>query len=106
MTAVSSRAAPRPRARRASTWASAQSEPIASRAALEARVAEAAERLGVASGDGEVPRPPHWGGYRLLAEQVELWRSRPARIHDRALCSRQLPRDGTPGSWSVQRLQP
>ena len=85
-------------------WASRQSEPIASRAALIERVDDEARRLGVsleAREPAEVPRPPHWGGFTLVADRVELWVSRPARIHDRAewvrdLSSREGERDPRP----------
>lgn len=103
---------------RVGAWASAQSEPIASRARLHAAVADAARRFGVDPGSAAadaapetpVPRPPHWGGYRLWAEAVELWVQGEARIHDRARWSRPLARleDGRmeAGAWSVTRLQP
>ncbi|HEY8051437.1 MAG: pyridoxamine 5'-phosphate oxidase [Steroidobacterales bacterium] len=98
--------------------ASAQSEPVASRAALEAAVAEEARRLGApipgTAGVDEnlkinIPRPPHWGGYRLWADAVELWSEGAARIHDRARWTRTLgPSGGTfnASPWSVTRLQP
>ncbi len=90
---------------RIGAWASAQSEPIESRERLRAAVASMARRLGPS-----VPRPPHWGGYRLWAEAVELWVSGEARIHDRARWSRHLTRLAAggiePGPWSVTRLQP
>jgi pyridoxamine 5'-phosphate oxidase len=99
--------------------ASEQSAPIASRAALEAKVAAEARRLGApvpgttgVSEDPaiEIPRPAHWGGYRLWAEAVELWSEGTARIHDRALWARALraaPGGGfNTGAWSVTRLQP
>ncbi len=104
---------------RLSAWASAQSEPIESRERLRAAVAEAARRFGAdatgvarAAAPAEilVPRPPHWGGYRLWAEAVELWVEGEARIHDRARWSRELVRrpDGQfeTGAWTVTRLQP
>ncbi len=90
---------------RIGAWASAQSEPIESRERLRAAVASVARRFGPT-----VPRPPHWGGYRLWAEAVELWVAGEARIHDRARWSRHLtqrPGGGIePGPWSVTRLQP
>jgi pyridoxamine 5'-phosphate oxidase len=104
--------------KRLSARASAQSEPVASRAALEAAVADEARRLGApipgSAGAAEnlsinIPRPPHWGGYRLWADAVELWSEGAARIHDRARWTRTLEaRAGTfnPGAWSVTRLQP
>jgi pyridoxamine 5'-phosphate oxidase len=98
--------ASRARASRIGAWASAQSRPVASREALIAQVRQAAERFG----EGEVPRPSFWGGYRLWADSVELWVEGDARIHDRARWTRSLQRaaDGSmrPGPWSVIRLQP
>ncbi len=90
---------------RLGAWASSQSEPIESRERLHAAVAEAARRFGAT-----VPRPLHWGGYRLWAEVVELWVQGESRIHDRAAWSRELTRraDGNfeAGAWTVTRLQP
>lgn len=83
------------------TW---QSRPIASRAALLAKVAQTDRKLG-----GLTPRPDRWVGYRVWAEHVELWVSQPARIHDRAAWTRTLARDGdtfTAGPWSATRLEP
>jgi pyridoxamine 5'-phosphate oxidase len=96
--------ATRPLDSRIGSWASAQSEPVASRAALEAEYARRAASFGVGPSDVDaaVPRPPHWGGYRIRAEQLELWHSRPGRLHDRALWVRELPS----GPWRAQRLQP
>lgn len=113
---------------RIGAWASAQSEPIASREALHAAVTATARRFGAAPGsaptaasgsqpsvaadvaDLNVPRPPHWGGYRLWAEAVELWVQGTARVHDRARWTRRLARlpggSFEPGPWSVTRLQP
>jgi len=104
---------------RIGAWASAQSEPIASRGALLEAVAKAAQRFGVpAPGSkaavdtlkADIPRPPHWGGYRLWAESVELWVEGDARIHDRARWTRSVSvrADGSvaTGVWSVTRLQP
>ena len=104
--------ATRPADAQLGAWASRQSEPIASRAALEERMAEVAARFGVETrgvAQAAVPRPPSWGGYRVVADAVELWRGRPGRIHDRALYRRTLAeRDGrlVGGSWRVERLQP
>lgn len=89
--------AQRPRGSQVAAWASAQSESIADRAALEARFAEAERRFA----DHEtVPRPPHWGGHRLAPDRIEFWAGRPGRLHDRLLVTR---RDE---AWEVTRLQP
>jgi pyridoxamine 5'-phosphate oxidase len=101
-------------ASRIGAWASRQSEPVASRAQLLSAVDAAAKRVGVsdrtAGKDTQVPRPPHWGGFRLWADAVELWVEGDARIHDRARWTRTLgPRgDGQfdTGPWNVTRLQP
>jgi pyridoxamine 5'-phosphate oxidase len=100
--------ASRPLDAQVSAWASAQSEPIASRAELDARVASAARRLGVVEGrqpPGGLPRPAHWGGFVLVAHAVELWVGRLGRVHDRALWTRE-PAGGQPDPWRVVRLQP
>ena len=77
-------------------WASDQSRPIASRDELLARYAETVERFG----DGPVPRPPHWHGYRIVPHAVELWEHGAHRLHDRLL----YLRDGD--GWAVSRLAP
>lgn len=77
-------------------WASAQSHPIASRAALEAEVAQIASR----HPHGPVPRPPNWGGYRLTPTAFEFWQHADSRLHDRF---RYLP--GRHG-WRITRLAP
>ena len=89
---------------RVAAAASEQSRPVASRAALLAQVEATARRY-----DGDVPRPAHWGGYRVWAERIELWVGQPARIHDRAAWTRTLSREGVEfvgGAWSATRLQP
>jgi pyridoxamine 5'-phosphate oxidase len=104
---------------RVSAWASEQSEPLGSRAALLSAVTAVARRFGAPTPGSPgaddtlrvtIPRPPHWGGYRLWADTVELWVQGEARIHDRARWTRTLSaaRNGTftPGAWSVTRLQP
>jgi pyridoxamine 5'-phosphate oxidase len=101
---------------RLGAWASAQSEPVESRAALQAAVAAAARRFHVDwQGPGheepaqnlvDVPRPPHWGGFRLRAESVELWVEGEYRIHDRARWTRTGSASAQPLAWSVTRLQP
>jgi pyridoxamine 5'-phosphate oxidase len=109
----------RPWQSRLGAWASDQSQPVESRAALERRVAEMAQHFGVPyEGPGApepdnvsaaLPRPPHWGGFRLYLDAVELWVEGEFRIHDRARWTRTLPArlDTALGAaWSVTRLQP
>ncbi len=104
---------------RIGAWASEQSEPVDSRQSLVSAVADAAHRFGIDyNGPGtpepddvsvDIPRPPHWGGFRLCADSVELWVEGEFRIHDRARWTRTLPHDGAPvtnARWSVTRLQP
>ena len=87
----------RPRESRINAWASSQSRPVASRAALEEMQRSMAARFeGV-----EVPRPPHWGGCRVALERIEFWHGDPYRLHDRVVYTPQ----GS-GTWSVQRLCP
>jgi pyridoxamine 5'-phosphate oxidase len=88
--------ASRPRESQLGAWASAQSSPIADRAELEARVAAMAERFA----GGDVPRPPHWGGWRLAPVSFEFWQGRPSRLHDRL----RYDRSGT--GWQIRRLSP
>jgi pyridoxamine 5'-phosphate oxidase len=89
--------AARPRGSRLSAWASRQSEPVGSRAELESAAAEAARRFE----GGDVPLPPHWGGFRLRPERVELWEHRADRLHDRLLYERSVGE-----RWTLTRLQP
>jgi pyridoxamine 5'-phosphate oxidase len=88
--------ATRPRDSQIGAWASRQSEVIPDRATLDRWVVEAGARFG----DGPVPRPPHWGGYRVLPDEMEFWQGRPSRLHDRFRYTR---RDG---SWLRERLSP
>ena len=100
---------------RLGAWASEQSQPVASRQALAGAVTAMAHRFGIPyDGPGtaepdviaaDVPRPPHWGGYRLRADAVELWVEGEFRIHDRARWTRPLA-DGGHAVWSATRLQP
>jgi pyridoxamine 5'-phosphate oxidase len=102
---------------RLGAWASQQSEPVESREALAAAVTREARRFGIAyDGPGsvepevgmDVPRPPNWGGYRLIADAVELWVEGEFRIHDRARWTRSLGASRTDAGavWTVTRLQP
>ena len=98
----------RPRPSQIAAWASQQSRTIPSRKHLLDELARTEARFGGPDGP-PVPRPPHWGGYRLHAERVELWVGSENRAHDRALWERTLDptTDGfRAGEWSSSRLQP
>ncbi|MEO8344372.1 MAG: pyridoxamine 5'-phosphate oxidase [Betaproteobacteria bacterium] len=86
----------RPRLSRIGAWASPQSESLPDRAALEARFAQASERYP----DDSVPRPVHWGGYRVVPAAFEFWQGRASRLHDRII----YQREGE--SWRIGRLAP
>lgn len=88
--------ATRPRGSQLGAWASQQSQPVATRAELEASLAEVSARYP----DADVPRPEHWGGFRLVPEVIELWHDRRDRLHDRFRFTR-----GADG-WTCVRLQP
>lgn len=87
----------RPVASRFSAWSSRQSEPVEGRDVLEAAAADAEARLG---GGDDVPRPPFWGGFRLVPDTVEFWLHRDDRLHDRVQYER------TETGWVIGRLQP
>jgi pyridoxamine 5'-phosphate oxidase len=91
----------RPRPSQLGAWASPQSEPIGGRAELEARFAEVADRYRDAS--GPVPRPAHWGGYRLVPDSLEFWQGRASRLHDRIRYRRT---QAQPSAWIIDRLAP
>jgi pyridoxamine 5'-phosphate oxidase len=91
--------ATRPRGSQLGAWASPQSAVIASRAELEDAVADVAARH---PEPGPVPRPPHWGGFRIVPDVVELWQDCPDRLHDRA----RYRRDDVSGRWVIERLAP
>lgn len=103
---------------RLGAWASHQSEPVTSREDLLSQYADVMERFGVdietimndPSGKSVViPRPPHWGGYRIWATRVELWIGGKGRFHDRAVWERTLTAQGdgfSAGPWTSTRLQP
>ena len=90
--------ASRPRASRIGAWASQQSRPLESRFALEKAVAREALRFNI----GEVPRPPHWTGYRIRPLYIEFWTDKPFRLHDRLVYRRATP----DGEWRTERLYP
>jgi pyridoxamine 5'-phosphate oxidase len=88
--------ATRPRGAQIGAWASPQGAVLEDRAELERRVAEAEARFA----DADVPRPPHWGGYRLVPDSFEFWQGREFRLHDRFQYERE------PTGWRVERLAP
>lgn len=90
--------ATRPRGSQLGAWASPQSEVLASREELERRFAEVSERF---AGQEEIPRPAHWGGYRLVPVAVEFWQSRENRLHDRLRYRREQD-----APWRLERLAP
>lgn len=114
--------ATRPWGRKVAAWASEQSRPIESRDALQDKLEAAMRKFGLDPSEPpdpndnlvQVPRPPHWGGYRVWAQRVELWAGSPVRLHDRAVWARKLVPatvDGAPGfrgdeAWTATRLQP
>jgi pyridoxamine 5'-phosphate oxidase len=87
----------RPLGSRLGAWASQQSNVIPNREFLEAQHAELMAKYP----DGNVPRPPNWGGYRVLPTSIEFWQGRPSRLHDRILFTRRVD-----GSWDRVRLSP
>jgi pyridoxamine 5'-phosphate oxidase len=88
----------RPRGSRIGAWASQQSRPLESREAFEAEVARYEKEFA----GGDVPLPPHWGGYRVVPRRIEFWQGRASRLHDRWVFERSA--EGDP--WSLKRLQP
>jgi pyridoxamine 5'-phosphate oxidase len=92
----------RPRESQLGAWASLQSSVLTSRTELEARLADARARFA----EGDVPCPPHWGGYRLVPDEVELWQGRPSRLHDRLRYRPLLVEQGKGARWTIERLSP
>jgi pyridoxamine 5'-phosphate oxidase len=90
--------ATRPRQSRIGAWASQQSRPLESRAALVAAAEAYAERFG----DGDIPRPPYWRGWRLAPVEIEFWRDGAYRLHDRV----RFTRATLDSPWDRQRLFP
>ena len=89
--------ATRPRGSRIGAWASKQSRPLESRFALEKAVAEYTARYAI----GDIPRPKHWSGFRILPQTIEFWHDRPFRLHDRVAFSHTAD-----GGWDKTRLYP
>ena len=90
--------ASRPRQSRIGAWASKQSRPLESRFALEKAVARYAAKYAL----GDIPRPPHWSGFRIVPVAMEFWHDRPFRLHDRLV----FQRSENGQSWTKVRLFP
>jgi len=90
----------RPRGSRVGAWASPQSQVITSRSLLEQKVAEVKRRFG----DGDVPLPDFWGGYRVVPQSIEFWQGRDSRLHDRFRYTRTSTETGD--DWQIERLAP
>lgn len=86
----------RPEGSRIGAWASPQSQVISSRDVLDQNIISLENRFQ----GREVPRPPHWGGYRVKPELMEFWQGRPSRLHDRILYTRAA------AGWTINRLAP
>lgn len=94
--------ASRPLGSRVGAWASPQSAMIASRDIIEDRERATRSRFEIAADaeQADLPRPPHWGGYRLVPDRIEFWQGRPSRLHDRIVYR------GERGRWTTARLAP
>ena len=92
--------ASRPKDSQIGCWASAQSRAVESRWAFEKEIARYAAQYALA----KVPRPPHWGGFRVTPFEIEFWRDRPFRLHDRLVYRREGP--PSDGTWRTERLFP
>ena len=86
----------RPAGSQLGAWASHQSAVLGSREELEARVQDVAQRFQ----GGDIPLPPHWGGFRVLPDEIEFWQGRTSRLHDRLLYRREE------SGWDISRLSP
>ena len=87
----------RPRESQIAAWASRQSRPISARALLEQQVQIIRRKFG----DGEIPMPDFWGGYRVVPQRLEFWQGGEHRLHDRFLYRRSAA-----GDWQIEQLQP
>lgn len=87
----------RPEGSKLGAWSSPQSMVVAGKAFLKETFEYYAERFK----HGKIPKPPHWGGYRIKPSSVEFWQGRPSRMHDRILY-----KETTPGVWTTERLAP
>ena len=90
--------ATRPKGSRIGAWASAQSRPLESRFALEKAVASYTAKYAF----GDIPRPPHWSGFRVTPVEIEFWHDRPFRLHERIA----FRRTAVDALWNKQRLYP
>lgn len=88
----------RPRGSQIGAWASKQSAELDTRSTLEGRVKDFEKQFG----EGEIPLPDHWGGYRIVPERMEFWQGRPFRLHDRII----FERESRDAEWSTHRLYP
>jgi pyridoxamine 5'-phosphate oxidase len=86
----------RPTSSQLGAWASDQSAIISDRAVLETKL----QQLEIEYQDREIPKPPHWGGIRVIAQEIEFWQGRPSRLHDR------LRYRLVDGNWQIERLAP
>ena len=87
----------RPMNNKLGAWASSQSGPLESAQALEVRVEEFRRKFA----GGDIPRPAHWGGYRMIPDRIEFWQGRPSRLHDRFVYT-----FDEQGNWKAQRINP